>query len=108
MKKKEDDENEENYKRVSILDATLPQLLAQMLDAFNAIITISNNSRKRAAEVLSENETITLSSSGDRLSATNQDSSTIKKKKMKNIVKGMLSTGHHTMIFSFSRPSDTD
>ena len=54
--KKEDDEDEENYKGVSILeakadidaadlDATLPQLLAQMLDAFNAIITISNNSR---------------------------------------------------------------
>ena len=119
--KKEDDEDEENYKGVSILeakvdkdaadlDAAIPQLLAQMLDAFNADITISNNSRKRPADALSENETITASSSsGDRLSATNQDSSTIKKKKTKNIVKGMLSTGYHTMFFSLSRlPDDAD
>ena len=88
------------------LDAALPQLLAQMLDAFNANITISNNSRKRPADALSENET-TSSSSGDRLSATNQDSSTIKKMKTKkNIVKGMLSTGYHTMFFSLSRLPD--
>jgi len=115
--KKEDDEDEENYSGVSILeakadidavylDSALPQLLAQMLDAFNANITISNNSRKRPADALSENET-TSSSSGDRLSATNQDSSTIKKKN-KDIVKGMLSTGHHTMFFSLSRLSDAD
>ena len=77
-----------------------------MLDAFNANIIISNNSRKRPADVLSENET-TASSSCDRLSATNQDSST-NKKKMKNIVKGMLSTGHHTMFFSLSRLPDAD
>jgi len=118
--KKADDEDEENYEGVSILesnvdidaadlDAALPQLLAQMLDAFYADITISNNSRKRTADVLRENETIT-SSSGDRLSATNQDSSTIKKMKTKkNIVKGMLSTGYHTMFFSLSRlPDDAD
>jgi len=115
IEKKEDDEDEENYRGVSILeakadidavylDSALPQLLAQMLDAFNANITISNNSRKRPADALSENET-TSSSSGDRLSATNQDSSTIKKKN-KDIVKGMLSTGHHTMFFSLSRLSD--
>ena len=120
IEKKEDDEDEENYRGVSILeakadidavylDSALPQLLAQMLDAFNANITISNNSRKRTADVLRENETIT-SSSCDGLSATNQDSSTIKMKKTKkNIVKGMLSTGYHTMFFSLSRlPDDTD
>ena len=117
----EDDEIEENYREVSILeakadkdaadlDAALPQWLAQILDAFNANITISNNSRKRPADVLSDNEVITASSSsfgGDRLLATNQDFSTIKKKN-KNTVKGMLSTGHHTMFFSLSRLSDAD
>ena len=81
-----------------------------MLDALNATITISNNSRKRPADVLSDNEVTTTSSSsssGDRLSATNEDFSTIKKKN-KNIVKGMLSTGHHTMFFSLSRIPDAD
>ena len=118
----EDDDNEENYRGVSILeaktdidaaylDAALPQLLAQMLDALNATITISNNSRKRPADVLSDNEVTTTSSSssssGDRLSATDEDFITIKKKN-KNIVKGMLSTGHHTMFFSLSRIPDAD
>ena len=114
----EDDDNvEENCRGISILEAkmdidaadlgkALPQLLAQMFDALNENITISNNSRKRSADALNENE-VTTSSSGEKLLATNQVSSTNKEKKnKKNIVKGMLSTGHHTMFFSLSRPSD--